>query len=352
MTRPWIKSLLTALLALAGQVSLPAQTNSSSPSFQEVYDLIRLHATGVSDADLNRAAVQGLLTALGPKISLVMNNSSANTAGDKQPITETTLFDGDIAYLRITRVDGDLANAVSSAYKQLNSTNKINGLVVDLRYAKGSDYEAATATADLFISKSQPLLNWGNGVVSSHDKTNAFTIPVVVLVNHETAGAAEALAAMVRAAGAGLILGSPTAGAAMVMQDFPLKDGAHLRIGSAPITLGNGSTISTQGIKPDIDVTVSEEAERAFYADAFLVVSKTNQLAGTSTNQPNGTNQSPQHVRFNEAELVREHKAGENPEGETAKRPPEPQVPVVSDPALARALDLLKGLAVVRLNNP
>jgi hypothetical protein len=33
-----------------------------------------------------------------------------------------------------------------------------------------------------------------------------------------------------------------------------------------------------------------------------------------------------------------------------AKRPPEPQVPVVSDPALARALDLLKGLAVVREN--
>jgi C-terminal processing protease CtpA/Prc len=138
----------------------------------------------------------------------------------------------------------------------------------------------------------------------------------------------------------------------MVTQNFPLKDGEHLRIGSAPVTLGDGSVLSTQGVKPDIDVTVSVEAERAFYADAFLVVSNSNKVAGASTtNQANGTNQSAQHVRFNEAELVREHKAGENPEEETAKRPPEPQVPVVSDPALARALDLLKGLAVVRLSN-
>jgi hypothetical protein len=94
---------------------------------------------------------------------------------------------------------------------------------------------------------------------------------------------------------------------------------------------------------------VSEEAERAYYADAFLVVS--NKSAGNSaTNQPSGTNQT--RVRFNEAELVREHRAGESPDEQTAKRPPEPQVPVVSDPALARALDLLKGLAVVRQNNP
>jgi C-terminal processing protease CtpA/Prc len=192
------------------------------------------------------------------------------------------------------------------------------------------------------------LLNWGEGVVMSHEKNGSIRVPVGVLVNHETSGAAEALAAVVREAGAGLILGSRTAGDAMVMQDFTLKNGEHLRIGSAPVTIGNGKALSSQGIPPDIDVTVSEAAERAYYADAFLVVS--NKAAGnTATNQPSGTNQT--RVRFNEAELVREHRAGESPDEQTAKRPPEPQVPVVSDPALARALDLLKGLAVVRQNN-
>jgi C-terminal processing protease CtpA/Prc len=339
---------LAGLLALMGQISLPAQTNHAD--FQEVYDLIRQHATGVSDADLNRAAVQGLVTALGPKVSLVTNGAPTSTAAGMKLVTQANLFDGNIAYVRIARVDEGLSEAIKSAYDQLNSTNKVNGIVLDLRYADGFDYKAATAAADLFASKNGPLLNWGEGMVSAHEKTNAIAVPVGVLVNHQTTGAAETLAAMVREINAGLILGSPTAGAAMVMKDFPLKDGGQLRIASAPVTLGDGSALSVQGVKPDIDVTVSLEAERAFYADAFLVVSN----AATSlsnTNRANGTNQPTPHVRFNEAELVREHKAGESPEDEVAKRLPEPQVPVVSDPALARALDLLKGLAVVRQNN-
>ena len=350
MIRSRIRFFIAAGMILTSQLSLSAQTNSGSLDFQEVYDLIHQHAAGVSETELNRAAVKGLVAALGPKVSLVTKNSGANVEAETNLLTQTTMFDGNIAYLRIARVDAGLDKAVSAAYQQLNATNKVSGIVLDLRYAEGSDYKAAAATAELFVGKNEPLLNWGEGVVSSHEKTNALTMPVGILVNHETAGAPEALAAVLRETGSGLILGSPTAGAAMVMQDYPLKNGDHLRIVSAPVALGDGSALSTHGIKPDIDVTVSEEVERAFYADAFLVVS--NRVASLSvTNQLNGTNPATPHVRFNEAELVRERKAGENPDEEVAKRAPEPQVPVVSDPALARALDLLKGLAVVRQNN-
>jgi C-terminal processing protease CtpA/Prc len=346
MIRSRIGLFLALLFALTSSIPLRAATTNVAPDFQEVFDLIRQHAAGVSTDELNRAAVQGLLTALGPKVSLDTNNAPANTATN--PIAEVILFEGDIAYLRITRVDDGLAKAIYEAYERMNSTNKVSGLVLDLRYAGGLDYKAAADAADLFVSKNRPLMNWGEGVVMSHEKNGSIRVPVGVLVNHETSGAAEALAAVVREAGAGLILGSRTAGNAMVMQDYPLKDGLHLRIGSTPVTLGDGTALSTEGVTPDIDVTVSEEAERAYYADAFLVVS--NKAAGnTATNQPSGTNQT--RVRFNEAELVREHRAGESPDEQTAKRPPEPQVPMVSDPALARALDLLKGLAVVRQKN-
>jgi hypothetical protein len=347
MMRSGITLFLTlSLLALSG-VSLTAQTTNSGPNFQEVYDLIKQHAAGVSDADLNRAAVQGLVSALGPKVSLVTGNASTNSIAGNV-LSETKIFEGNIAYLRITKVDQELPGALNAAYKQLNATNKVGGLVLDLRYTDGADYAAAAATADLFVGKSEPLLNWGNGVVSSHEKPDAITVPVAVLVNHATSGASEALAATLREENAGLILGSPTAGAAMVTQDFPLKNGERLRIASAPVTLGDGSALSAKGIKPDIDVTVNETQERAFYADAFLTLPSTNRIAGASTNQPGGTNAPGERVRFNEAELVREHKAGISPDEQVAKRPPEPQVPVVSDPALARALDLLKGLAVVR----
>ena len=346
MIRSRIGIILAASLAVAGQVSSRAAGTNDSPDFQEVYDLIHQHASGLSAEELNRAAVQGLINALGARVSLGTNNVATDT-GEKTPVAETILFDGNIAYLRITRASDGLAQAISGLIEQLKATNKVSGIVLDVRYADGSGYKAATEAVDLLVSKAQPLLNWGNGVVSSHDKTDAINVPVVVLVNHQTSAASEAFAAMVRETGAGLILGSRTSGSAMVMEDFPLKDGEHLRIGSSPVTLGDGKPLSAQGLQPDIDVTVSEDAERAFYADAFLVVSNgANNLS--ATNQASATNQT--RVRFNEAEVVREHKAGESPDEMTAKRPPEPQAPVVSDPALARALDLLKGLAVVREN--
>jgi hypothetical protein len=51
---------------------------------------------------------------------------------------------------------------------------------------------------------------------------------------------------------------------------------------------------------------------------------------------------------MNEADLVRERRRGLNGEGTPAPVAAEPERPVVRDPALARALDVLKGLAVVR----
>jgi C-terminal processing protease CtpA/Prc len=263
-------------------------------------------------------------------------------------VSKASVFEDEIAYLRINRVDDEVSGAVRDAYDKLNATNKLKGIVLDLRFTDGRDYAEAAATADLFVTKAEPLLTAGAGVVSSHAKTNAIALPVAVLVNQSTAAAAEALAAVLRQTGAGLILGSRTAGRALLTRDFPLKSGGQLRVGTGAITLGDGSALSLQGIKPDIDVTVSVEDERAYYADAFRVVAKANGSAALSaTNGAGGTN-ATRRVRLNEAELVREHREGLNAEAEVAARPPEPATPVVSDPALARAIDLLKGLAVVR----
>lgn len=351
MIRSGFRLILAAFISFSGWLSASAQTNSAAPSFHEVYDLIRQHAAGVSDAELNRAAVQGLIAALAPKVLLVTNDTSNPLSTDTRLTSQQKVFEDDIAYIRIVQVSHGLADAVNACYRELSSTNKVSGIVLDLRYAGGTDYEAAAATADLFVKKGEPLLNWNGRMLSSHEKTNAVTLPVAVLVNHATAGASEALAAMLRETGAALILGSRTAGQAALTQDYPLADGERLRIASGRILLGDGSSLSAEGIKPDIDVTVSLEAERAFYADEFRVVPQSNHVASVSTNVAGESDESLERVPFNEAELVREHKAGENPDEEDTQKPaPEAKVPVVSDPALARALDLLKGLAVVRQN--
>jgi hypothetical protein len=334
-----------AVFALAP--ALQADTQPPAPDYKEVYDLIRDHLAGVNDADLNSKAVQALLTAVGPKVSLVADDSASNGAGGKALISKSALFEGQVGYFRIQRVAEGLAAALRESFEKVSNTNKLTGIVLDLRYTGGDDYAAAADTAELFLKKERPLLDWGKGMVRSKEKADAITLPIAVLVNRQTGAAAEALAAILRDTGAALILGGQTAGQAAIAQEYPLKSGGRLRIATAPIQVGDGSALPMGGIQPDIVVEVSPQDERAYYADAFKELPSA-ALTGGSPGQGNGTNRT-RRTRFNEAELVRERRDGFNPDADSASSNEQAgEKPVVHDPALARALDVLKGLAVVR----
>ena len=84
-------------------------------------------------------------------------------------------------------------------------------------------------------------------------KDDAILVPVAILVNSQTSGAAEALAAVMREGAVGLIVGATTAGQASVFKEFPLSNGQKLRVAVARVSLAGGAAL-TQGIVPDIPV--------------------------------------------------------------------------------------------------
>ncbi len=186
-----------AWLASAPMVRADATTNPP-PDFKEVYDLIRSHLAGESEANLDQAAVQGLLDKLRSKVSLVSNTAQTNAGPEKSLLTKSVIYDGPVAYLRVGQVGEGLAGQITSSLKDLSVSNQLKGVVIDLRFADGHDYAAAANAADLFLSKEVPLLDWGGGFVQSKAKTDAITLPLAVLVNQQTAAAAEALAAVLR----------------------------------------------------------------------------------------------------------------------------------------------------------
>lgn len=330
-------------------VALAVPAHAATADFKEVYELLKAHAGAVSEADLNRAAVEGLLAQMSARAWLVDPAKSTAPDTNVAPVSSSALFDESYGYIRVARVGSRLPEQFAVALEQLAATNRMKGLVIDLRYANGTDYAAAVKVADRFLGSEQPLLDWGNGVVKSTDKTNAFRQPVAILVNQFTTGAAEALAAVLRQKDVGLLLGTNTAGQASITKDFPLQNGEVLRIAVAPIKSGDGDVV--ERLKPDIQVDVSAEDERAYFLDAYKALPK----AGVGGAGPAGvaslsvTNKSPRR-RLNEAELVRMLREGENPDDEAAKpgRVAEAVKPVITDPSLARAIDLLKALAVVR----
>lgn len=348
------------MAALLAQPALgrAAEGTNATPDFKEVYDLIRAHLAGESEADLNRDAVQGLLNQLHAKVSIVASKTAPGASSNALVLTKSALYDGPVAYLRVGRVGPGLASQINTAYHELDGTNHLKGVVVDLRFADGHDYAEAAAAADLFIAKERPLLDWGQGVVQSKAKTNAVTSPLAVLINQHTAAAAEALAAVLREDDRAILLGSTTAGEAAMSQEFPLKDGQYLRIATSAIKLGDGETLSTKGVKPDIQVSVKPEDERAYYADPFKDVAAPGNLiasilGGTAVGSTNGTNRVTRPRQLNEAELMRERKEkpgvdAEDLQPSSMAQMAEVEKPVIRDPVLGRALDLVKGISVIR----
>jgi len=329
-------------MTLVAQPTPGAQDRAAAPDPQEVLDLLRQHLPHTSEAELNRTAVNALVSGLAPRVMLVSER------GDSPPpattvVTRTNLFEESIAYVRVAGLSKGVAEGVRAAIDSLSSRKPIKGLVLDLRYAGGEDYAAAAAVADIFVRKERPLLNWGGGSARAGQSGNEVDVPVAVLVNRQTSQAAEALAGALRETGAGLILGSTTAGRAMIYREFTLKNGDRLRIATGQVQLGDGSELPAGGVKPDIAVEVSPNEETAYYADAFRLAGAAPNAAGAE-----GTN-TGRRVRINEAELVRERREG--PRAGAAPptaRAAEPAPTIVHDPALARAIDVLKGLAVVR----
>lgn len=347
MTRFGLNSITTGLLVLfAIALGVRAATNQAA-DFKEVYELLRTHLAGANERELNQAAVQGLVSQLYPRVSIVTNDPKVDS--ESPLVSQSNLFDGAIGCIRISRVGEDLAKSIRSAQEKLSATNKLKGLILDLRFADGDSYAAAADVADLFCANERPLLDWGNGMARSKTKSDAPKIPIAVLVNHQTTAAAEALAAALRETGVGLILGADTAGQAAVMREFPLKSGGQLRIATAMVKLGNGKTLSLHGVKPDIEVVVSAADEKIYFGNPFKDLSSSTDLAANSslsaTNSA-GTNRF-RHRFSNEADLVRARRDGVSLE-DLPETENEPEKPEVRDPVLARALDLLKGLAVVR----
>ena len=325
-------------------------------SFEDVNSLLRTNLDGITGSSLSQPALQSLLAKLGPRATLVPSGAD-NSAVDAMPLKKSALYDGGYAYFQVARVSGQLAAQFSEAYSQMASTNqgKIKGAILDLRFATGADYAAAAAVADKFVTTGQPLLDWGAGSASAKAKTNAITTPLIVLINGRTADAAEALAAVLREAAASVLIGQPTAGQAGVSKEFPLADGSKLRVATAPVKIAGRMSLS-EPVRPDLVVASAAEDERVWLDDPFKVPAKTAATGAASLAIGTETEPGASRVRhrINEAELVYEQRHGSGNSDPLPARPsslkPEAAPPLVADPALSRALDLLKAEGIMALS--
>jgi hypothetical protein len=331
-----------ACAALAGAFPFLAVAASADPlpPVREVYELLEKNPPGLDAEALNRAALTGLAKELEGRLA-VPGLEIGDTNG-AAVLARVQVVDRDFGWVRLARIDGAAPAAFEQAVSGLVASNSIRGLVLDLRETDGRDYAAAGAIADLFFATAQPLLSWAHGTAAAAVKTNAFLFPVSILVNGRTRGAAEALAAVLRRGNVGLVLGDTTSGQARVMEERRLPSGSSVWVAGDAVKLGNGEALD-KAVQPDIAVPVERGLEREWLENPFkpMVSADGGPIASARPRR-----------RLNEATLVRQQReggfVGDFPEFGPAPEPDKPGPVSIQDPALARALDLIKGLAVVQ----
>lgn len=336
MKKTLLAACLTASLAGAAAASGP-------PKFQEVFELVRTNLGGLAPGEVERAALDVFLRQFDGRVLLEEKSTPVPAAPAGPPVSKSAVFDGAYGYVRISHVCPELDDAVVAEITKLGGPGKLKGLMLDLRYAGGTDQKAAARTANRFLVAERVLLTVDGEPQRSTTKTNAIQLPTAILVNRHTSGAAEVLAALLRQNQVGLLIGTGTTGGVRQFKDFTLSTGQRLRIATGETKLGDGQAMPSAGLKPDIAVTVAAEEERAFYAEPYRSLGRPGIVAHQDPNAPG---------RLNEAELVRRMKAGQSLDAPAVVTAPSVSTPQVRDPALARALDLLKGLAVVRAAKP
>src|SRR4030095_3701815 len=154
--------------------------------FPELYELLKTNLLGGGEEELNRAAVNGLLQQLRGRVNLVNDSGTTPAPETVSKAISATGFDRTYGYVRLTRLDAGAASNFATTCERLIATNRLKGLVIDLRFTAGTDYAAAIAVANCFFADSRPLMDWGQGWKNSSAKSNAISVPVAVLVNSQT----------------------------------------------------------------------------------------------------------------------------------------------------------------------
>lgn len=301
------------------------------PLLQQVAELLRQNTPDMDPDALDHAAVEGIVESFGGRVTLL------NPRETSAPELKMRLFEDAYFYLRPQIVSPGLAREIELAVKSAYLTNRLQGLVLDLRFTGGQSHEEAVAVVGLFQKKGFPILELNQEMLATKRENPPFDIPVAVLVNGKTRRAAELLAAALRLTRHGLLIGQTTAGQVYTYKNFELANGEVLQIANGELRLSDGTLLSNQGVPPDISVSVEENRQRLWIDDPYK------QFAATDEEEES---------RLNEAELVRRHNQlnGTSTEAEPPPRatPSAPTEHVVNDPMLARGLDLLKGLVLVR----
>jgi carboxyl-terminal processing protease len=175
------------------------------------------------------------------------------------PVVESRMLANQVGYVNIDAISAESVKQVSAAVAQLQKDGA-KKLMVDVRNCATGSPEDGIALSNLFLNKGRITYLTGQKVPRQNfeaDPAKAVTtLPVAVLTNRGTAGAAEILAASVIDNKRGQVVGERTYGDAAVRKAITMEDGGAIILSVAKYySPEGGKAIQDTGVTPSAVVS-------------------------------------------------------------------------------------------------
>ena len=226
--------------------------NVAGMELSEVVDLVKSSEGGTASLIISREGESDYL-----EINVPLEEVNI-------PVVEYEMLEDNIGYISIYEFTGQAVSQYAEAFEELQSQG-MKRMIIDVRNNPGG---LLTSVCDLL----EDMLPEGLMVYTEDkdgkrqeytcDGENELEMPLVVLVNGNSASASEIFAGAIQDYGTGTIVGTTTFGKGVVQSLIPFTDGSAIKTTTAKYYTPSGRCIHGTGIEPDVEVELTEGLEQ------------------------------------------------------------------------------------------
>ncbi|MFQ7293059.1 MAG: S41 family peptidase [Monoglobales bacterium] len=188
----------------------------------------------------------------------------------------TQMLDNNIGYVRISAFNTNDAGNEEDTYTEFKSkvealqAEGMQKMIIDLRDNPGGALDVACNIADMIVPEGLiTYIEYKDGKRQDYESdANEMDMPIVILINENSASASEVLTGCLKDYGKATIVGKKSFGKGIVQSVYPFVDGSGISMTVAKYYSPNGICIHGTGITPDVEVD-APEAWDGYYASSI-----------------------------------------------------------------------------------
>lgn len=180
----------------------------------------------------------------------------------ESPTVKYEMLDDNMAYIQIVEFDDVTIDQFTDALATVKGSD-MKGLILDLRGNPGGSLDAVVQIARKLLPEGMIVYTEdkaGKRTEYTCDGKTPLEVPLVVLVDMNSASASEILAGAIQDYGIGTLVGTTTFGKGIVQQIMPFTDGSAIKITISAYYTPNGRNIHGTGIEPNVECKFDGDA--------------------------------------------------------------------------------------------